>query len=146
MSTEIYVNFALKLIAGVILVAVPILLKPLIRKLADWLQIKINCISKEDADRIFEVTMKLLEKIVTTTVEYLEQEYGSEIRKGIVEGINSREELCELKDKAIEIVKSQITDSTLEILETKIPDVSAYIDNLVSEKVREMKLVDSKDD
>lgn len=129
----------LKLIIAVAVIAIPILLKPLFEKLAKAIEAKIGTIDSEKKEKIFNNAVKFLTALVNTTVAYLEQEFAKEIRESVVAGQANRSELFALKDKAIKIIKLQISDTVKEILESKIADVDSYIDNLVSEAVLKLK-------
>ena len=132
-------NALLKLIIAVAVIAIPILCKPLFEKLAKAIEAKIGKIDSEKKEKIFNASVKFLTALVNTTVAYLEQEFAKEIREGVIAGQVDRSELFALKDKAIKIIKLQISDTIKEVLETRIADVDSYIDNLVSEAVLKLK-------
>lgn len=136
-------NELLKVVLAIVCVLITVFARPLIKKLTDWLAQKLNTISDESKEKIFNESIDMLNKLVTTVVESLEQEYASEIRKMIKTGEATRDELCELKDKAIETVESQLSDTVKKILETKINDVSKYVSDLISEKVRQVKITNN---
>lgn len=125
-----------KLVVAILVIVLPVLLKPLNEKISKMVSAKIESLDSEKKEKIFNSAMEILNRLVVTTVEYLEQEYGNEIRKGIADGTRKSEELYELKDKAKEIVSSQISNEVIKILGTKITDVPKLIDNLISEQVR----------
>lgn len=136
---EILCNTLLKLVITALCIVIPIIAKPLIKKLTDWVAEKIDALDDEKKTALFNKALKYLNDIIDSIVTSLEQEVASEIRKRIANGEATREDLCELKDKAIEFVQKQLDDATKTILEKKIPDLNAYISDLISKKVYEIK-------
>ena len=128
-----------KLVVAVVLIAVPILLKPLFEKLAKIIETKIGSIDEAKKEKIFNDAVKFLTDLVNTTVAYLEQEYAKELREKIANGTATREDLFKLKDKALIIIQAQTSDTIKELIAERISDVDSYIDNLISQAVLKIK-------
>ena len=138
---EILCSNLLKLVITALCIAIPILLKPLIKKFTDWVSGKIEALDDEKKVEAFNKAVEYLNRLVEVIVESIEQETASEIRKQIANGEATREDLCELKDVAISFVEAQLSDSVRKILESNIPDLDTYIADLVSQAVYCIKLV-----
>ena len=136
---EILCNSLLKLVIMALCVVIPIFVKPLIKKLTNWVSEKISALDDEKKTALFNKAIEYLNDIIDSIVTSLEQEVASEIRKKIANGEATREDLCELKNIAINYVQKQLDDATKTILEKKIPDLNAYISDLISKKVYEIK-------
>lgn len=140
-NLTILINNLLKLVIAVVFVAVPILIKPLVKKFTDWLAGKIEALDDEKKVEAFNKAVEYLNKLVEMVVESIEQELASEIRKKIANGEATRDDLCELKDMAISFIEAQLSEKMKKILESNIPDLQAYISDLVSQSVYCVKLM-----
>ena len=144
MSSEnltILISNLLKLIIAVLCIVIPVLLKPMVKKFADWAGKKIELLDDEKKIKAFNKAIEYLNELVEVIVESIEQETASEIRKQIAEGKATREDLCELRNIAVSFVESQLTDGIRKILESNIPDLHTYITDLVSQAVYDVKLM-----
>lgn len=128
-----------KLVVAVLLIAAPILLKPLFEKLAKIIETKIGTIDEEKKEKVFNDAVKFLTDLVNTTVAYLEQEYAKELREKIANGTATREDLFKLKDQALIIIQAQTSDTIKQLIAERISDVDSYIDNLISQAVLKIK-------
>ena len=139
-NLSILISNLLKLVIAILCVVVPVLLKPLIKKFTDWVGNKIDALDDEQKAEAFNKAIEYLNRLVEMVVESIEQETASEIRKQIANGEATREDLCELKDVAISFIEAQLTEKLKKILEANIPDLNAYIGDLVSQAVYSVKL------
>lgn len=139
-NLSILISNLLKLVIAILCVVVPVLLKPLIKKFTNWVGNKIDALDDEQKAEAFNKAIEYLNRLVEMVVESIEQETASEIRKQIANGEATREDLCELKDVAISFIEAQLTEKLKKILESNIPDLNAYIGDLVSQAVYSVKL------
>lgn len=77
----------------------------------------------------------LVESVVTS----LEQEEKQEILKAMEDGKVDRDELCKLKDVAINKVINQLGTESVKILESSFGNIMEYIGDLVSKQVYQLK-------
>lgn len=107
----------------------------------DWISTKIDKVKNDTAREAFNNALGDLYQIVDTSVTSLQQTLGDEIKKSIEanDGKYTREDLLGLKDKALEIINHQLSESSKEALSTVYSDLDSFIADLIETKVRELK-------
>lgn len=134
-------DFVSTLLTGVLAVVSAFLIA-LVKKGFDWINVKIEKLADERAKDALEIAKANLENIVVATVTSLQQTLGDTIKESIKNGDGkySYEDLSALKNKALILIKEQLTDASKEILTTAYSDLDSFIDYLIETKVYELKL------
>lgn len=137
---EIFKDFIGVLLTG-ILGALGVFLIALVKKGFNWLSAKIGLIEDETVRKNVEDLNRLLESIVCRVVTSLQQTLGDEIKQSIKDndGKYTREDLLELKDKALEQVMAQITTEDWEALSDIYDDLVGHVCDLVEVNVYQLK-------
>ena len=125
------------LIAGISAVAVIAVIY--INKLKEKAIASAQSIKDESARKLVTDAINRLSDFACTAVTSLEQESVKEIKEGIADGKYTREDLCALRDVAVQTVMNQITPQAMELIKTEITDVESYVQDLVSRYVYELK-------
>lgn len=117
-----------------------------LNKLKDKAVEQTNGIKDENSKKLAQDAIDRINTLVFTTVTYIQQELVGEIKKSIQDddGVFTKEDLYKLKDRAIEIVQSQIQPSVAEAAKSQIADLNGYIANLVSQYVYQLKQTEIK--
>ncbi len=134
-------NFIIMLVTGVLGVLSAFLIA-LVKKGFDWLAAKIALVKNEKAQKELQEAMVILENSVTTTVTALQQLVGDDIKESIEknDGKYTREDLLALKDKALELIKAQISQAMQELLSKAYGDFTTLASNMIETQVHNLKL------
>lgn len=107
----------------------------------EWISEKILAVKSETARKELQSAMNILQTSVVNTVTMLQQTAADDIRKALLNGDSkyTRDDLLKLRDRAINIVLSQVEDTTLEIIGNVYGDTTALIGDMVETQVYNLK-------
>lgn len=133
-------DFVVTLLTGV-LTLLGAFLVALAKKGFDWLNKKIESIQSQKLREDAAQATSMLQSVVTTTVEALQQSLGDDIRESIAKGDGkyTKEDLKALKNEALESVKHQLSAAATQILESVYTDLDSYICDLIEAAVLKLK-------
>lgn len=100
---------------------------------------QLKSIDDERARSMLEDAIKRTADVVSNVVTSIEQEEKRQLIEATSDGIISQEDVNNLKQVAIDRVKGQLLPDTLQVLQDSFNDANAYISDLVSSKVFELK-------
>lgn len=137
---EIFKNFLIMLLTGV-LSALAGFLIALAKKGFEWLNAKIANVKDATYRENLKRLNTLLETTVYNVVTSLQQTVGDEIRESIKNGDGeyTREDLLALKDKALDQVVNQITNTDWSMLQEIYDDLTQHVLDLIEVNVYNLK-------
>ncbi len=137
---EIFKDFVGVLLTG-ILGALGVFLIALVKKGFNWLSAKIGLIEDETARQNLYRLNSLLESTVCNVVTSLQQTLADEIKQSIANGDGkyTRDDLLNLKDKAIEQIVGQISEADWEALSEIHTNLIEHVKDLIEVQVYSLK-------
>lgn len=113
----------------------------LAKKGFDWIVAKIESVKDDTIRKRLREATEVLHSTVVTTVTSLQQEFGDDIKESIKSGDGkfTREDLLELKDKAVDTVLSQLNVAVLDVLESQYDNIQGLIKDLIEVQVKALK-------
>lgn len=105
----------------------------------DKLSKQIESIKDSSTRELAKSALNNIADMTVTVVSSIEQEEAKDLRELIKSGNATRDQLCALKDKAVERIKSQITEETAELAKKEVANLDKYISDKVSEVLMNIK-------
>lgn len=125
-------EFLIAVLTGVLGVASAFLIA-LAKKGFDWISAKIRSIQQDDTRKRMEEANSYLIQLVNNTVRALNQTIGDDIRESITNGDGkyTKDDLLQLKCKAIDTIQAQLNEPYRAALETIYVQLDDYISDLI---------------
>lgn len=106
-----------------------------INKLAQKATAETKKIDDENTRELAEKAIERISNVAYNTVMSFQQELVPVIKAGIEDGTYTRDDLLALRDKAVEVVMTGVSDDLKNAAMSQISDLEKYVQNLVSSYV-----------
>jgi vacuolar-type H+-ATPase subunit H len=111
----------------------------LIKQATAKIKAETNKINDETQRKLVQDALDRVSNLAERTVQKIEQTSASAIREAVKDGKIDREELLALGKTAFDEVYGQLSIDTVELLNTEIVDVQAYIQAVIESEVLKLK-------
>jgi len=111
----------------------------LVAKATQKAKLEILKLEDERTQTIFENAVDKTEKLIQTNIVAMENTVKKELLDSVKDGKVDRDELKKLAEKVRDNVLNQLTDGTLDILNSGIKDINSYIEVKIEEVLAEIK-------
>lgn len=111
----------------------------LVTKATQKAKIEVAKLEDERVQAMFNNAIDKTEKLIQTNIVAMENTVKKELLDSVKDGKVDRDELKKLAEKVRDNVLNQLTDGTLDILNSGIKDINSYIEVKIEEVLAEIK-------
>lgn len=111
----------------------------LVAKATQKAKIEVAKLEDERVQAMFNNAIDKTEKLIQTNIVAMENTVKKELLDSVKDGKVDRDELKKLAEKVRDNVLNQLTDGTLDILNSGIKDINSYIEVKIEEVLAEIK-------